>query len=114
MVLYKLSPYVHFIESRLISNATQYGVFHVLTGEVFEPAQRVRALLFAAKLGQKISLSNEDLDSLGTDGGQIRKLIEEEFLVLDSYDCLAGFVGHYVVRPLQNPAVAYRSEKGTM
>ena len=114
MVSYKLSPYVHFIESRLISSATQYGVFHALTGEVFEPGQRIRALLFAAKLGHKISFSNEDLDSLGADGKQIRKLIEEEFLVPDGSDCLVAFAEHYVVRPLQNPAVAYRSEKGAM
>ena len=114
MVSYKLSPYAHFIESRLISNATQYGVFHVLTGEVFEPGQRTRALLFAAKLGHKISLSNDDLDGLGPDGEQLRKLIAEELLVTEGSDCLATFGEHYVVRPLQNPAVAYRSEKGTM
>jgi hypothetical protein len=114
MVSYRLSPCVHFIESHLIPNASQYAVFHQFTGEVFEPGGRVRALLFAAKLGNKVSFSNEDLDNLGDDGKQIRKLIDEEFLVADGYDPLSSFLGHYAVRPLQNPAVAYRSETGAM
>jgi protein-L-isoaspartate O-methyltransferase len=112
MVSYKLSPYIHFIESHLRSDAVQYGVFHLLTGKVFEPSQRVRALLFAAKLGQKISFSNEDLDHLGPDGKEIRALTEDEFLVGDTYDALHNFAAHYIVRPLQNPAVTYQSETG--
>ncbi len=39
------SPYVSFVESRLIPTRVQYGVFHQLTGETSEPTERVRTLL---------------------------------------------------------------------
>jgi len=109
---YKLSPYVRFIESHLRTDAVQYGVFHLLTGRVFEPSSRIRALLLAGKLGQRISLTVEDLPQLGDDGAQLQELIKEEFLVADGYDALMSFAHHYVVRPLQNPAVTYRAESG--
>jgi 2-polyprenyl-3-methyl-5-hydroxy-6-metoxy-1,4-benzoquinol methylase len=112
MVSYALSPYVNFIESHLIPNASQYGVVHRLTGEVCEPGERVRSLLFAAKLGNRVSFSSEDLDNLAEDGRQIRELIEQEFLVPEGYDALSSFLDQYAVRPLQNPAIAYRSETG--
>src|ERR1700730_1173275 len=112
MVSYTLSPYVHFIESHLIPNLSQYAVVHRLTGEVCEPSERVRSLLFAAKLGNRVSFRSEDLDNLGEDGRQIRELIDQEFLVPDGYDVLSSFIDQYPVRPLQNPAVAYRSETG--
>lgn len=113
MVSYTLSPYVHFIESRLRSDAVQYGVFHLLTGRVFEPSQRIRALLFAARMGQRISLTLEDLRQFGDDGKTLEDLIREEFLVAEGYDALLSFARHYVMRPLQNPAVTYRSETGS-
>jgi hypothetical protein len=114
MLSYTLSPYVNFIESHLIPNASQYAVVHRLTGEVCEPGERVRSLLFAARLGNRVSFSSEDLDNLGEDGRQIRQLIDQEFLVPDGYDALSSFLDQYAVRPLQNPAVAYRSETGEM
>lgn len=112
MASYTLSPYVSFIESHLIPNASQYAAAHRLTGEVCEPGERVRSLLFAAKLGNRVSFSSEDLDNLGEDGRQIRELINQEFLVPDGYDALSSFLDQYAVRPLQNPGVAYRSETG--
>src|SRR5215510_1614872 len=112
MVSYILSPYVRFIESHLRSDIVQYGVFHLLTGKVFEPSQRVRGFLFTAKLGQRISLPVEDLRQYGEDGIQIEELIKEEFLIANDYDALLSFARHYVVRPLQNPAITYRSEDG--
>jgi 2-polyprenyl-3-methyl-5-hydroxy-6-metoxy-1,4-benzoquinol methylase len=114
MVSYKLSPYVNFIESHLIPNTSRYAVVHRLTGEVCEPGERVRSLLFAAKLGNQVSFSGEDLDNLAEDGRQIRELIDQEFLVPAGYDALSSFLDQYAVRPLQNPAVAYRSETGEM
>jgi Putative S-adenosyl-L-methionine-dependent methyltransferase len=114
MASYTLSPYVNFIESHLIPNATQYGVTHRLTGEVCQPGERVRSLLLAAKLGNRISFGSQDLDNLAEDGRQIRQLIDQEFLVPDDCDALSSLINQYVVRPLQNPAVAYRSETGEM
>lgn len=114
MASYTLSPYVTFIESHLITNASQYAAAHRLTGKVCEPGERVRSLLFAARLGQRVSFSSEDLDNLAEDGRQIRELIDQEFLVPDGYDALSSFLDQYAVRPLQNPAVIYRSETGEM
>lgn len=112
MASYRLSPFVTFIESHLNPDASQYAVFHRLTGEVVEPGQTVRSLLYATKLGSPVSFNGEILDQLGEDGRQIRKLIDEEFLTAPGHDALSSFVDYYVVRPLQNPAVTYQSETG--
>jgi Putative S-adenosyl-L-methionine-dependent methyltransferase len=113
MVSYTLSPYAHFIESRLIPGASQHAVFHQLTGEVCLLRERVRTLLLAAKVGVRVSLIDEDLIRLA-DGAQIRELIEKEFLVPDGFDPLTSFPNHYVVRPIQNPALVYRAETGEL
>ena len=114
MMSYALSPYINFIESHLIPNASQYAVVHRLTGEVCEPGESVRSLLFAARLGSRVTFSSEELDNLGENGRQIRELIAQEFLVPEGFDALSSFLDQYAVRPLQNPAVAYRSETGEM
>jgi SAM-dependent methyltransferase len=108
MTPYRISPYVSFIESRLIPSAIQYGVFHRLTGEVVEPDQQLRALLFAAKSGTPISLTEANLTRLSP------RLIFGQFLIPFNKDPLSSFVDFQVARPLQNPALAYRSEQGTI
>ncbi|SRR6266436_299118 len=112
MFSYKLSPYVDFIESHLITHASQYAMAHRLSGEVCEASERVRSLLYAAKLGNRVSLSSQDLANLGEDGKQISWLIEQEFLVTDGHEVLSSFINQYVVRPLQNPALVYRPQTG--
>ena len=114
MISYRISPYVSFIENRLIPGVIQHGVSHRLTGEVLEPGERVRSLLLAIQSGSLISLSAENLNSLGDDGRQLQQLIEKEFLIPDGHDPLTRFVNHYVVRPIQNPALVYRSEDGVV
>lgn len=111
MVPYRVSPYITFIENRLFPSVIQYGVSHRLTGEVFEPGERVRSLLWAMQTN-RISLSQESLNSLGESGGPLQLLIEKEFLIPDGYDPLTRFLDHYVVRPIQNPALLYHSENG--
>src|ERR1043166_4528061 len=41
-----------------------------------------------------------------------RLLIERQFLIPEGFDPLAPLVDDYVTRPIQNPAVAYRSKTG--
>jgi len=112
MISYRISPYINFIENRLISGVIQHGVSHRLTGEVLEPGERVRSLLLAIQTGTPISLSEENLNSLGDDGRQLKQLIKKEFLVPHGYDPLTRFVNHYVVRPIQNPALSYHPKDG--
>lgn len=88
---YRLNPYVSFVESRLVPGVVQRAVFHRLTNEIFEPS--------------------ENLD-VSRDGPEVRHLIQTGFLIADGYDPLAPLVDHYVTRPIQNPAVVYRSEAG--
>ncbi len=109
---YLLNPYVHIVENRLFPGTIQYGIFHQLTGELTQPSEGVRTLLLAAKLGSRIAFNHEYFNPLDEDAIQIRKLIHNEFLISDDSDPLASFVDQYVVRPRQNPAVAYRSEEG--
>jgi hypothetical protein len=46
------------------------------------------------------------------ESGDKRFLIERQFLIPDDFDPLAPLLDHYVTRPIQNPALAYRSETG--
>lgn len=112
MATYSINPYISFIESRLFPGAPQQAVFHRLTGELVEPSERVRSLLIAIKMGNRISLNEDHLSGLGTDGIELRKLIQREFLIAERYDPLTLLVDQYVARPIQNPAVAYRSTTG--
>ena len=109
MPTYGLSPYISFVESRLFPRVIQHAVFHRLTGELLEPGEPVRALLLAIKSGHRISLSEDEINGLSGDGLQLKQLIQREFLIAESYDPFAPLLDYYVARPIQNPAVAYRS-----
>jgi len=111
MVSYSISPYVSFIENLLFPGLVQHGVCNRLTGEVLEPRESERALLHAAALGTPISLNTENLTSLGADGYQLQQLIEKLFLIPAFSDPLLPFMNHYVARPIQNPALLYRSNR---
>jgi len=89
MNTYRLNPYVSFVESRLVPGFVKRAVFHRLTNDIFEPS--------------------ENLD-VSRDGPEVRELIKRAFLIPDGYDPLAPLVDHYVARPIQNPALVYRSE----
>lgn len=90
----------------------QYGIFHQLTGEVLEPSANVRSLLFALRLGSRFSVGDDELAQMGADGRQLKELIQKEFLITETQDPLASFLDQYVLRPLQNPALAYVSASG--
>jgi methylase of polypeptide subunit release factors len=91
MITYRLNPYVSFVESRLVPGLVRHAVFHRLTNEIFEPS--------------------ENLD-VSRDGPEVRQLIQNGFLIQADQDPLAPLLDHYVTRPIQNPALAYRSETG--
>src|ERR1051325_3924 len=105
MLTYSLNPYVSFVESRLFPGFVQYAVFHRLTGELFEPSERVREALLALKSDIHIPFN-------GDDGAELRHLIQKQFLVAEGFDPLAPLRDCYVTRPIQNPAVAYRAHSG--
>ena len=104
MPTYGINPYVSFVESRLIPGMVQYAVFHRLTGELIEPHESLRSLLLAARSGPPLTINEADL--------QLRQLAQMEFLIPEGHDPLALLVDQYVTRPIQNPAVAYRSKTG--
>lgn len=112
MFAYRASPYVHIVENRLIPNVVQYGASHLLTGEVIELSERMRNLFASLEAAKPLWLSAEDLNSQIANAFQLRRLIEMEFLIPFSLDPLASFVNRYAVRPVQNPALAYRAEDG--
>ena len=112
MLPYRLSPYVNFIENRLFPGVIQHGVFHRLTGDVLEPGEGVRSLLLAIPTGNSLLLNKEILNSSGPDGAQLIQLIEKEFLIPVGYDPLTPFVNQYAARPIQSPALTYKSGKG--
>jgi len=91
MPTYKINPYISFIENHLFPGAIQRAVFHRLTGEIIEC---------------------DFTKSLTADEVQLRQLIERGFLITPDYDPLAPLLDCYVARPIQNPALAYRSTTG--
>jgi len=104
MPTYGINPYISFVESRLIRGVVQHAVFHRLTGELIEPDERVRNLLLTTKLGTRLSINEADF--------LLRPLVQKEFLIPENHDPLALAVDQYVTRPIQNPAIAYRSKTG--
>ncbi|HKV35198.1 MAG TPA: SAM-dependent methyltransferase [Pyrinomonadaceae bacterium] len=91
MPTYRINPYISFIENRLFPGEIQRAVFHRLTGELIE---------------------YDFTKSLTADDVQLRQLIQRGFLITGDYDPLAPLLDWYVARPIQNPAVMYRSKTG--
>jgi SAM-dependent methyltransferase len=91
MPAYRLNPYISFIENRLFPGVIQRAVFHRLTGEIIEYD-------FTARLTG--------------DDPQVRQLVQSGFLITEDFDPLAPFLDWYVTRPIQNPALMYRSKTG--
>ena len=112
MPTYGINPYVSFIENRLFPGVVQRAVFHRLTGEILEPNERVRDLLFDISSGSRGPLNEDEVNDLSGDGVQLRQLMQREFLIPEGFDPLAPLLDQYVARPIQNPAVAYRSTTG--
>src|SRR2546423_6567339 len=104
MFPYRVSPYLHIVENRLIPNVVQYGASHLLTGEVIELSERMRTLFSRLEVAKTLWLTEEDLNSQVATAFQLRRFIEQEFLIPFSLDPLTSFVRRYVVRPVQNPA----------
>jgi hypothetical protein len=88
---YRVNPYISFIENRLFLGVIQRAVFHRLTGEIIEC---------------------DFTRSLTEDEAQLRQLIQRGFLITPDYDPLAPLLDCYVARPIQNPALMYRSKTG--
>ena len=109
---HKLSRYVHVIESRLIPNQIQYGIFHQFTGDVFYVDEKLRALLAQSRLRNQC-LTSKELEQHGLAHDVISELIEKQFLVPAGYDPLHAFRDYYVTRPRQNPALAFKSSAAT-
>ena len=91
MPTYRINPYISFIENHLFPGVIQRAVFHRLTGEIIEC---------------------DFTKSLTADEVQLRQLIERGFLITPDYDPLAPLLDSYVARPIQNPALMYRSKTG--
>src|SRR6185369_13520694 len=104
MPTYGINPYISFVENRLFPGVVQRAAFHRLTGVIVEPDERVHSLLLAAQSGTPLSINEADL--------QLRQLAQLEFLIPEGHDPLALLLDQYVTRPIQNPAIAYRSKTG--
>lgn len=91
MPTYRINPYVSFIENRLFPGVIQRAVFHRLTGEIIE---------------------HDFTSRLTADSVEARQLVQSGFLIPEDYDPLGPLLDWYVARPIQNPALAYRSKTG--
>lgn len=114
MLPYKISPYVSFVENRLIPGVVQYAVFHRLSGDLLQPTEGMRALLLALRHGNQISLPDEDLTKYGLGGDQLQQIIDKQFLIDPVCEPLTKFFDQFVTRPIQNPAISFQSENGDM
>jgi len=104
MPTYGINPYISFVENRLFPGVVQHAAFHRLTGVIAQPDERIRSLLLASRSGTPLLINEADL--------QMRQLIQHEFLIPKGHDPLALVLDQFVTRPIQNPAIAYRSKSG--
>jgi hypothetical protein len=113
MIALMLTPYVQLIENRLIPDVVHYGIFHRLSGEVFDIDEATSSLLANLKATRKIWIDVEQLKSR-TDPASLRvkQLIAKEFLISEGCDPLVLFADQFVVRPIQNPALGWRAVDG--
>lgn len=114
MLTYQLSPYAHFIEDHLNPAGVQFGIVHLLTGEVVRLSRDLQSLLFAVKVAQRISLDEAHLEGPGETCAHLKHLIRRKFLVPEASNSLDSFWDHLVVRPVQNPALAFLSPEGVL
>ncbi|PYS68895.1 MAG: hypothetical protein DMF69_18720, partial [Acidobacteria bacterium] len=80
--------------------------------DLLEPSEAVRSLLISTKFGNRLSLTEADLQNLGEPGNQIKELMRRELLIPEDYDPLSRLIDQYVARPVQNPSLVYRSKAG--
>ena len=111
MISYKLNPHTSLVESHLIPGFTQYGIANRLTGEILELTSEVYSSLQAMKPEGELSLSEEQVQSLG-ERTWLKQLILKEFVIPQGHDPLACIVDQLAARPIQNPALTYKNEKG--
>jgi hypothetical protein len=108
MSSYRLSPYAEFVENRLFPQTIQYGIFHRLTGEVVVVSEPLRNLLLTYCSDRELQIDDEALKR--EQGNELSDLIDADLLVTGSDKALDTFLDYYVIKPIQNPAVSYRSQ----
>jgi hypothetical protein len=114
MAAYKLSPYLKTIENRLLKGSVQSGLFHRLSGEILELTSSLRMFLLAASGQKEVNLEIAELEKqFGPDAEPV-KMVRLGFLLPIDQEPLEHFLDHYVVRPLQNPAIGYRLPDGAL
>lgn len=115
MIALVLSPYVQLIENRVIPEVVHYGIFHRLSGDVFDVDATIGPLLANLKATRKVWINPEELqprnDAFSV---QLKKLIVREFLITEGSDPLVLFADQYLVRPIQNPALGWRTRDGNV
>jgi hypothetical protein len=113
MIALMLTPYVQLVENRLIPDVVHYGIFHRLSGEVFDIDEATGSLFASLKATRKIWIDVAQLKSR-TDPASLRvkQLIAKEFLISEGCDPLVLFADQFVVRPIQNPALGWRAADG--
>jgi Putative S-adenosyl-L-methionine-dependent methyltransferase len=107
----RISPYVHFIEDHL-SNNVHYGVLHRLTGEVFKVTEQLRDFLRSFQFEDTLLFEEQFASS--EFGDYLRRMRAHHFVIPVETNPLEPFKDYYLVRPIQNPAIAYRSPLGEL
>jgi hypothetical protein len=114
MTAYQLSPYLRTIENRLTKGPAEVGLFHRLSGEIIGLNSGLQMFLLAAQNQKEINLDLEQLEKFHGLTNELVTMIRLHFLVPSGQASLDNFLDHYVVRPLQNPAIGYRLPNGAL
>jgi hypothetical protein len=108
MAAYQLSPYLETIENRLTKGPVESALFHRLSGEIIGLNGGLQMFLLAAQNQKEINLDLEQLEKFYGPTNELVLIIRLNFLVPAGQSPLEHFLDHYVVRPVQNPALGYR------
>lgn len=104
---YKLSPYTSVVENHLFQGTVQIAVAHLLSGEVVFLTPTFQSLIAQLKAGKQLVLDETVLNRAHE--SELGALLDQHILMSPDADPIASFLDYLVVRPKQNPALAFRA-----
>ena len=107
---FRLSPFCTVVENRLFPGTVEYGICHLLTGNVLPASPELVTLVKKLGAGTPLVL-NDQVMQLGK-RGLLSLLLKDHYIIDEQSDSLQPFYNYLLVRPRQNPAVSYHSKHG--
>ena len=107
---FKLSPFSTVVENRLFPGTVEYGICHLLTGNVLPASPELVTLVKKLAAGTPLVLNEQTMEQ--GKQGLLSLLLKAHYIIDEQSDPLQPFYSYLLVRPRQNPAVSYQLKHG--